>query len=393
MGNGFRIGKLFGINIRIDWSWFLILLLITWNLSSVFGNLQPDWGTTLRWGIAIVAALLFFASVLAHELAHALVAQARGVPVRSITLFLFGGVSNIQREPPSPGAEFWIAILGPATSISIGILLVLGVNLLTPAAQLSMQDPTGFVSSLEPLATVFLWLGSVNIFLGFFNLVPGFPLDGGRVVRSIFWVITDDLRKATRWASWIGQGIGWLMIITGIAMAFGAQVPIFGSGIINGIWLVFIGWFLNSSASQSYQRVVIRDLLEDVPINQMMHNHTVAVSPDISVRKLVNEHVMRSDERAFPVMSGSSLEGLVTLDDIRPISRDRWDSITVREIMTPRRDLVTMAPQDDASEALNTLTSRDISQIPIISGDDLMGIVRRRDIVRWLQLQSDVNLS
>jgi Zn-dependent protease/CBS domain-containing protein len=391
MRSGFKIGKIFGINIQIDWSWLLILLLITWNLSTVFGNLKPDWDTALRWGVAISAALLFFASVLLHELAHSLVAKARGIPVRNITLFLFGGVSNIQREPPSPGAEFLIAILGPLTSIVLGFVLTLGTIAVNTGIGTAVQDPTNLVESFGPISTLLLWLGSVNILVGFFNLIPGFPLDGGRIVRSIFWVLNDDLVKATRWASWIGQGIGWLMIFAGVAMIFGTTIPLLGTGVINGIWFAFIGWFINSSAARSYQRVVIQDILEDVPVSRMMRKQIKSVEPECIISSLVHDHVMNSDERAFPVIQDQQLVGLVTIDDIRKVSRGQWESTTVRSVMTPYDELITMDPQDDAAEAMNKLVSRDISQIPIVEGKELVGMLRRRDIVRWMQLQSDFN--
>lgn len=214
MRTGFTIGRLFGIQIKIDWSWLLIFVLVTWNLSVVFGEIHTGWAIALRWSVALTAALLFFVSVLAHEMAHSLAAQAQGVPVRSIMLFLFGGVSNIQREPPSPRAEFFITIVGPVTSFVIGALItVAGVVLmpLPPTARLTVQEATALAAELSPLTTVLLWLGPINIFLGLFNLIPGFPLDGGRLLRSLLWAITDDLRRATRWASWVGQGIAWLM--------------------------------------------------------------------------------------------------------------------------------------------------------------------------------------
>ena len=350
--------------------------------------MHQDWNKLIRWGIAVIAALLFFASVLLHELAHSLVARTRGIPVRDITLFLFGGISNIQREPPTPRTEFLITVVGPITSIILGIALVLGVGLFHPNLRASIQNPLNYIASLGAFETVFLWLGSINIFLGFFNLIPGFPLDGGRILRSFFWVISDDLRKATRWASWIGQGIGWLMIITGVAMAFGAQVPIFGSGVVNGVWLIIIGWFLNTSASQSYKRIVVHDLLEDVPINQMMHSQIVSVSPECSVNNLVNDHVMRSDERAFPVLENDTLLGIVTLDDIRSTPREKWETTTVAEIMTPKSELVTMEPDEDAADALTTLAARHISQIPVVHESKLLGMLRRRDIILWMQLQT-----
>jgi len=184
-GGGLRVGRLFGINIHIDWSWLFILLLVTWNLAAVFGQFHPDWGGGLQWGLALIAALLFFGSVLAHELAHSLVAKARGVPVRSITLFLFGGVSNIQREPETPQGEFLMAIVGPLTSLVVGGLLLLLAGAIAGPIGSAMTQPGNVIGQLSPLTTMVFWLGSINVVLGIFNLTPAFPLDGGRVLRSI----------------------------------------------------------------------------------------------------------------------------------------------------------------------------------------------------------------
>jgi Zn-dependent protease/predicted transcriptional regulator len=388
MDRGFRVGQIFGISINIDWSWVFIFVLVAWNLSVVFGQYHQDWSTGLRWGLAVLAALLFFASVLAHELAHSLTARAKGVPVRSITLFLFGGVSNIQRNPPSPGAEFLITIVGPATSVALGIIFLVILRITSSAINLSFSNPQNLIRGLNPATTFLFWLGSVNIIVGIFNLIPGFPLDGGRVLRSFFWVITDNLRQATRWASWVGQGVAWLMIGGGIAMAFGVYIPFFGSGLINGLWLAFIGWFLNSASAQSYRQIVVQDLLEGVPVKQMMRTNPPVVVPDKSVSSLVHEHVMGTDDQSFPVLEGDRLLGLVTLDDIRSVAREKWDQVSVREIMTPSEQLITVSPDEDASDALNKLSEKDIRQLPVLQGGQLVGMLRRRDIVRWMQLQS-----
>jgi Zn-dependent protease len=251
MNKGFSIGKIFGITINIDWSWILIFLLIVWNLAAVFGQFHPDWALSLSWGAAIVAALLFFASVLAHELAHSLVAKAQGVPVRRITLFLFGGVSNIQREPASPLGEFIMAILGPLTSLILGAVLLWIAGSTNIFLGTASGNSVQVMRQLGVVSTMLLWLGSINILLGVFNMTPGFPLDGGRVLRSILWAITGNLQRATRWAAGVGQLIAWLMIVGGIAMIFGVSLPFFGTGFLNGVWLAFIGWFLNSAAEQS----------------------------------------------------------------------------------------------------------------------------------------------
>jgi Zn-dependent protease len=389
VGKGFGIGKLFGIRVRVDWSWLLIFVLTTWNLSSTFGEYHADWGMALTWGMAVAASLLFFVSVLLHELAHSLVARARGIPVRSITLFLFGGVSNIQREPHSPGAEFWMAIVGPLTSLILGGALVVLAGLSAGPLQTLVSSPGQVISALGPLTTLLAWLGSVNFTLGLFNLIPGFPLDGGRVLRSLLWAASDNLRRATRWASWVGQGIAWLMIVAGIAMVFGASLPFFGSGVSNGLWLAFIGWFLNSASAQSYQRVVVRDILEDVEVKRMMRECPPTVPSAISIDELVHEHVMKADDHAFPVVDDGRLAGLVTLEDVRSRSRDRWNEILVSEIMTPAAELVTVAPETDAAEALERLMARDVRQLPVMENGSLRGCLRRRDIVKWLQLHGE----
>jgi Zn-dependent protease len=261
MRSGFRIARLFGINIHVDWSWIFIFLLVTWNLAGVvFPAIYPqmDFGNTLV--LSVAASLLFFASVLIHELAHSLMAKARGLPVRRITLFIFGGVSNIEREPPSPATEFLVTIVGPLSSLILGVLFIYlgGRNLETQCR----YHPLQAFGQLEPLSTLFLWLGSINILLALFNLIPGFPLDGGRILRSFLWAATGNLRQSTRLATWVGQAVAWMFILAGLAMVFGFQVPIFGTGMVGGIWLAFIGWFLNMAASQSYQQVVVADMLE-----------------------------------------------------------------------------------------------------------------------------------
>jgi Zn-dependent protease/CBS domain-containing protein len=389
---GIKVGQFFGINIYIDWSWLLIFLLITWNLASMFAEIHTDWGTTLTWGLGLVASILFFASVLAHEIAHSLVARSQGLPVRRITLFLFGGVSNIEREPPSPRAEFLISIVGPVTSIVLGLIFILISGVSTAAVIPASGQGLQALSGLSPLTTMLLWLGPINLILGIFNMVPGFPLDGGRILRSILWSATDSLRKATRWASYVGQAVAWLMIGAGIAMAFGVQIPFFGTGLVSGLWLAFIGWFLHSASVQGYQQVVIRDILEGIPVERMMKRGVPKISGDISVDRLVQE-IMEGDDYAFVVMDGEQMAGIVTLQDMRKVDKDLWADTRVREIMTPREDLAIADPHEDAAEALSTITQRDIRQIPVVENGDLLGLVRRRDIIRWLQIHSDAQLT
>jgi Zn-dependent protease len=388
MRSGFRLARIFGIQVRIDWSWLLILLLVTWSLGSSFGQVHPNWGPATVWGVALFAALLFFTSVLLHELAHSLVARARGIPVQSITLFLFGGVSSIQHDPDSPGVEFVMAIVGPLTSLVIGIVLLL---VATPHVRVitSATSATQGLAQLGPLPTILLWLGTINVVLGIFNMVPAFPLDGGRVLRSILWGISGNLRSATRWASWLGQAIAWLMIVAGIAMVFGVHIPYFGTGLLNGLWLALIGWFLNNASSQSYQQIVVHDILEGVSVERMMRTDPPTVPPDSSVSSLVHDHVMGTDEAGFPVMDGDRLVGIVTIDDVRAIPRDEWETTTVRDIMTPFDKLITVRPNDDGAVALDRLTQNDVRQLPVVSGSSLVGLLRRRDIMQWLQAHAE----
>jgi Zn-dependent protease/predicted transcriptional regulator len=390
MNNGFLIGRIFGINILIDWSWIFIFLLLTWSLAGgVFPTWHADWSPSRSWTVAIAASLLFFASVLMHELAHSLVARAKELPVRRITLFLFGGISNLEREPPSPKAEFFIAVVGPITSIVLGVffLMLSGVS----AAGLSTvpAEPSEILSRLTPLSTLLLWLGSINILVGMFNLIPGFPLDGGRILRSLLWMATGSLRKATRWASGTGQVTAWILIISGVSMIFGVQLPIFGAGLINGLWLIFIGWFLNSAAIAGYQQVLIRDLLEDVPVERLMRSEVPVVPPELSVSDLVYKWIMGTDERAFPVVVGDRMVGLVCLKDARKLPRESWDTTPVSEVMTKAEQLDVVSPREDANEAFEKLTRRDVNQVPVMQDGHLVGLLRRREIVKWLQLHSE----
>jgi Zn-dependent protease/CBS domain-containing protein len=388
MRGGFRIGRIFGIQIILDYSWIFIFLLVTWSLTNSFARAHPEWGAAGTLGLAIAGALLFFGSVLVHELAHSLVAIAQGLLVSNITLFMFGGVANIQREPPSPRAEFLITIVGPIASLLLGVLFTLLGGVAGEVGAI-MRAPETVLARLGPLATMLLWLGSVNMILAVFNLIPGFPLDGGRVLRSALWAASGDLQKATRWASWVGQAVAWLFIVGGVAMAFGTRLPFFGTGLVSGLWLIFIGWFLNGAAIQSYQQVVVYDLLEGVPVARLLRERVPTVRPETLVGTLIQEYLLGTDEHAFPVVEDERLDGLVCLEDVRKVPREAWTTTTVRQIMTPAGELVVLAPEEEVTAALHRLAGRDVSQIPVLRAGRFVGMLRRRDIVRWLELQSE----
>ena len=341
-------------------------------------------------GLGLVAALLFFLSILLHELAHSLVAKARGLPVRRITLFFFGGVSNIEREPPSPSTEFFMAIVGPLTSLLLGFGFIWLGRQNIPQMDMALTNPTQLLRGLDPLSTMLLWLGPINILLGIFNLIPGFPLDGGRVLRSILWAATNNFHRATRLATIVGQGVGWLMILAGIAMIFGWTIPVLGTGTLNGMWLAFIGWFLVQAASQSYQQVVVEDMLEGVPITRLMREPAPAVSPDLPISALVYDHIMQGDDRAFPVVEDDKLLGVVYIENLRELDRSTWDRATVRQVMVPQSELEVVTPREDAMDAFQKLAQREMRQIPVVQNGKLIGMLRRRDILRWLQVRSEM---
>jgi CBS domain-containing protein len=250
------------------------------------------------------------------------------------------------------------------------------------------DDPQTAIRELGPVSTLLLWLGPINIFLGLFNLIPGFPLDGGRVLRAILWRWTDDLQRATAWASGAGKALGWLFIAGGIAMILGLRLPVLGSGLASGIWLILIGWFLREAAVSSYQETVMRELLEDVPVHRLMRSDVPMVAPTLPVSSLIYDFIMSTDERAFPVVENGQIVGLVCLEDIRDIPRDRWDQTTVGQIMTRVQQLDAVSAREDANTALEKLTRRNIRQVPVVENGRMVGLLRRGDIQKWLDLQS-----
>jgi Zn-dependent protease/CBS domain-containing protein len=387
MRNGFRLGRIAGIEVQVDWSLLIIFFLITLSLAvGLFPAWHPDWGTGLSWLTALVAAVAFFASVLAHELSHALVGRSRGIEVRRITLFIFGGMAHMENEPRAWQAELWMAIVGPITSLLLGALFLALAGLAVDTTAFDPDRPEQIFAALAPVPTVLLWLGNINIILGLFNLVPGFPLDGGRVLRAVMWGITGNLRRATRWASQAGQFFAWLLIASGVAMMLGLQVPVFGTGFAPGLWLAFIGWFLNNAALVSYRQLLVRQALEDVPVTRLMQTDFAAIDPDTTVDELVHRHLLGTEQRSFPVLEHQHLLGIVCLQDIRSIARELWHDTTARDIMTPLDRLARVDPGDDAAAVLELLARQQVNQLPVMQGGELLGLVRREDILRWLTI-------
>jgi len=336
MRHSWRIGRIFGIDINIDSSWLVIFILFSWILSTTyFPQRFPDWSQGLSWIIGTITSLLIFASVLVHELAHSLVAIGQGEKVRNITLFLFGGVAQITEEPKKP----W---------------------------------------------RVLSYLATINLVLAIFNLLPGFPMDGGRVLRAIVWKVTGNLRKATRIASLTGQVFAFFLIFLGILQIFRAN--------LTGLWLIFIGWFLHSAASRGYQQVLVESLLKGVRADELMSRDFETVTSDLPVQSLVDDYILKKKERVFLVADKGDLKGIVCLDDVKATPKENWPQTRVGEIMTPKEKLEAVRPDADGRRVLASITSKDIHQIPVMEGERVAGIICRSDILRFIQLRSELGV-
>ncbi|RJQ54136.1 MAG: CBS domain-containing protein [Actinobacteria bacterium] len=362
-----RLGKIMGIEIIVNYSWFIIIALITWSLAvGVFPQLTPGLSPTLYVIMGLIAGLLLFASVLLHELTHSYVARRNGLPVNSIVLFIFGGASQLTEEPKEPGVEFRMAIAGPLMSFFLAAVFLAA----TVAGQLLNFGPFFFG------ITSYLWI--INLILAVFNLVPGFPLDGGRVLRSILWKAEGNLRRATRQASIVGQSFGYLLIAGGIYFLFSGAV-------IGGIWFVFIGWFLAQAAAASYQQLLVTQVLERVDVSDVMTPDPKTVPADITIRQLVDDYFLKYHYGGFPVMDDGRPVGIVSLADVKDIPREAWETEPVREAARPVTAEVSVGPHDDVSRALSKMTQHEVGRLAVLESGRLVGLVTRSDVMRYLQ--------
>ena len=370
---GVPIGKAFGISLRLHYSWFVIFALVTWALAASYFNPTdyPTWSLSARIAAGLITSVLFFGSVLAHELMHSIVSQRQGVPVQSITLFFLGGVSQITSEPKQPKDEFRMAIVGPLTSLVIGGIffgIYFGLrNVDTFAAQ--------FVTGIA------YWLGIINLFVGVFNLIPGFPLDGGRVLRSLIWWRSGNLKSATRVASNIGRAVGFIFIFGGIWFIFTGYW-------FNGILLALIGWFVESAAAGSYQQLLIQDMLKGHVASEVMSRDCVVIPPEITIDQLVHENILASGRRCFPVVSGSQIMGMMTLHNIKEVPRDQWSIETVKEAMTPFDKLKWVRPDEELSSVLRILTEDNINQVPVVQDNEIVGMVSRENLLNFVNIRN-----
>lgn len=365
---GIRLGRLAGVDILVHWSWFFIFFLLTWSLSEgLFLEEHPEWTAAAGWLAGAVTSLFFFASVLLHELSHSLMARRLGMTVKSITLFIFGGVSALEGEPQRPRQELLIAAVGPATSFLLaGLFALAGLALLGTAA-----------------ATASFYLAFINAVLGAFNLMPGFPLDGGRLLRAAAWARKGNLLEATRIASLAGTGLAFLLMAGGVlAILFGA--------FLTGVWFIVIGWFLRSQAEASYRQLVARELLQGTPIATVMKRDFQPVRPEISLSSLLSDYFLTYHGRCYPVMADSELLGLVTLTDLKKFPRGQWAERSVSEVMTPRERLQVVLPSDDLAKAAELMAAQDLHQLPVVEDGRFLGFVTRSDIIAWVQIRGEL---
>jgi Zn-dependent protease len=371
-----KLGRIFGVEIGLHYSWFIIALLIIFSLANEFQLNNPRWSDSLRWGLALVTALLFFVSIVVHELSHALVAKARGLPVRAITLFALGGVAQIEKEAADAKTEFWMGIVGPITSFVIG-LLCLGMTYALG------WTPPAFPQ--QPLPAIMMWLGVINIGLAIFNMIPGFPLDGGRVLRGLLWWITGNARRATTIAARVGQIIAFGMIIYGVMQFFA------GAG-INGLWLAFIGWFLLSASRESYAQMVITEGLRGLRVADVMSGEYTAIDAHLNLQTFAEDYLMRSGRRFFVVTVNDRPEGILTPHEISEVPRARWPYTTVGDVMRPLDRTRTVGPNTPVTEALEVMASQDLNQLPVVSGGSLAGLISRSHILQLIQTRAELHL-
>ena len=370
MQGSFKVGTLAGIQIRVHYTWIFAVGLIAWSLAQGYfpmTNARLSPGTDLALGVA--AALLLFGSVLVHELGHSIVARARGLRVENITLFIFGGVSSIAQEAATARDEFLVAVVGPLTSAVLAALFWVLGQVAPPA------------SAMAALAN---YLAFTNLLLGVFNILPGFPLDGGRVLRSIVWAVTGDPLRATRVASYVGQALAFLMIWWGV-------VRVLNGDLFGGLWIGFIGWFLNTGAESSRREVAAHGQLDGVSVSSVMDASPASAGPGLSVQEFVMEYVLRRGQRALPVVDAGRLVGIVSITDAKHLSQEAWATTPVSEVMT-RLPLKTLPPEVDLAAALEMMVESQVHQLPIVQDGALVGMVTRGDVMRFLQLGRELQL-
>ncbi len=366
-----KLGRVWNVPIGLDTSWFLIFGLITWSLAvGTWPAAYPGLSPATYWLMGGLTSLLFFGSVLAHELAHAFFALRNGIPVSGITLFFFGGVAQIRQEPKSPGAEFRIAIAGPLASLGLALLFW----------RLSILS-AGVPYAAEPS----IWLARTNFTLALFNLIPGFPLDGGRVLRALVWRVTGSFRQASQAAASIGRLVAWGF--TGLGV-----LAMFTGSLVNGLWLVFAGQFLQSAAAGSQAQLRTQDSLRGVTVGQVMSRNCSQVSHLLPLSQLVEEQVLNGGQSCILVTENGSVRGLLTLREITAVPRRHWRYVTAGEVMVPLGRLVRVEADTELVEALQTMNAASVAQASVVDDDRLVGMLSLEQVWRYLRLRSELGV-
>jgi Zn-dependent protease/CBS domain-containing protein len=366
------LGRLFGVEIGLHFSWLLIALLIALSLSDHFHALNPSWGPIVIWATALLTAALFFATLLLHELSHAWMARRCGLATRSITLFALGGVAQIEGEPADAKSEFWIGIVGPMASVAMGVLsLALAVAF--------GWSPTGQPGT--PLLAMLVWLGFINMALAIFNLIPGYPLDGGRILRGAIWWVTKDADRATRLAARIGQGVAVCFIAFGVLRFFG------GEG-VGALWISFIGWFLFQAAGASYANVDLASGLRDVKVQDLMTRDCETVDGRTNLERFAQDYLAGSTLRCFIVEEDNRILGLITPSEVALVERAKWRFTTIDDVMRPLTELRAVTLATPVLEALAAMGQDQVNQLPVLEGSHLEGVLTRGSVMQFLQARA-----
>ena len=371
MARRLELFGIWGIPIRIHVSWLLVFGLVAWSLAAgYFPHEYPGWAAGTYWVVGAITALIFFASILIHELGHCWVALRNRIPIRSITLFVFGGIAQIAREPGAPAVEARVAIAGPITSFVLAGLF--------GGTWLVVRD-------VPTLAAPTIWLARINFMVAAFNLVPGFPLDGGRLFRALVWRFTGSLRRASRAASAVGQAVAFGFIGWGILTALDGNV-------IGGIWIALIGWFLQNAAASSYAETNLRELLRDVTVAQVMTRDCRRVERDVSLDRIVREDVLGAGRRCFVVTDAGRMVGLLTLHEIKGVPPPQRATVTAGEVMTPAEKVTAVGPKADLLTTLETMDDADVAQMPVVEAGELLGMIAREQVLHYVRVRAELGV-
>ncbi|MEE4300080.1 MAG: site-2 protease family protein [Pseudomonadales bacterium] len=382
-GNSLRLFRILGIEVRLDLSVALIFWLIVFSLATgVFPSWHPDWSTSLVWSTAFLSGLAFFASLLAHELAHSVVALRFGIPVPRITLFLFGGVAETAREPGDARQEFLIAIAGPLMSLAIGVVCGGLARVLAGDEAIAERITSGdaaALAALTPTTTALLWLGSVNMVLAIFNLIPGFPMDGGRVFRAAVWAATGDQLKATRWAANGGRLFGWTLMGVGILSLLRGQA-------LGGIWYILIGWFISFIAQASYTQLLTTRALRGFHVDDLMNTRFETVPASMPLQTFIADHLLHSTQPVWPVLRDEALAGFVCLKDVVAVAADDRAGKRVGDVARDAARMPTVDADAGARSALEGIGAADVESVPVLRRGRVVGFLSQGDLVRWMAL-------